>query len=409
VTKLLIATRWWLHLARHPLRDHLVPRWMAWMLVLVQLDAMVDMPATSRLLLAQPWWVAGLAVGALVALQAASERRGVDEVVRHGRFGVVRRQPLGPWEVGAPVFLVGLALCAPLGLLGWLWSRSVGVGVLWAVSAVAPVVWAGSGRPARAALGVIAAGGLGALAQLGGWLAWPLVGLAAVATLPLVGDAALRWPLPPGAAPGGLPWRVRTALGALVQRDLLVLWRTERSLVWWAVSVAPVVGGMVWAARVNGDFGASALVTGAVLALAFVAPLSLAVLAAVARGLGRQLDPPSLPVRAVTRLGGLGVVGSAAVVPSWAAAGVGAHPALGWPHHVQLGAYVAALGLVAASLLALRPRRPDHGVFPYAIAATLLGTLFAGGPLRGALVALGVGGLAWAWGASRLARRREAR
>ena len=111
-----IFTAWWWRLARRPLRDHLVPRLMAWLLILVQLDAMVDFPATSTILLAQPPWTAGAAWASLVGLHALSERHGVDAVLRHGRFAVLRRQPVSRWVAGVPALGLGLALAVAVGI-----------------------------------------------------------------------------------------------------------------------------------------------------------------------------------------------------------------------------------------------------------------------------------------------------
>ena len=301
--RIVLVTRWWWHLAARPLRDHLVPRGMAWLLLLVQLDAMVDMVATSRRLMAQPAWVAAAALGGLTALHAVSERGGVAAGLLHPRFAVLRRQPLGRGALGVPGCLVVVALCLPLALLGWLWSRSVGVGLLWAVAAVPAVAFGGAGRWGRAAVGVAWAAGWAAAAQaLPASASWLLTVGAAFVAVPVVGDTLIRWPVPPGSVPRGLRWRPGSALVALVQRDLLVLWRTDRSGLGTAMLAAPVVVAMVWAARVNGAYAGGALVTGIALAMAFLAPLALSVAAGVARGLGAQFDPPSVPVRPLRRL-----------------------------------------------------------------------------------------------------------
>jgi len=408
------TVRWWWRLAARPLRDHLVPRGVLWLLVLVQVDAMVDAPAVSRQLMAQPPWVAAAAVATLVGLHALAERRGVRATVGHRRFGLLRRQPLGRWEAGAAAGSVLLVLAAPVAGLGWLWSRSLGTGLLWAELAVLPLALAGARRPVGGALAVLAAGVGAGLAQAlwvapAGWASsWVMAGALAPGVAWGAGDVALRWPGPPRAAPTSLgrPWG---PLSALLHRDLVALARTEPALIGASWLAAPVVGAMVWAARVNGGFAGEALVTGTSVALAFLAPLGLSAVAAVARALGPMLDPPSWPVRPGPRLLALAAVASTTLVPSWAAAAVGGRPALGWAHHLHVGGTVTALAFTAAAVVAWRPHRPDHGLYPYVIALCLAATLVPQGPWFGAMGALTAATAAWVAGSWGLRRRRRQR
>jgi hypothetical protein len=127
----------------------------------------------------------------------------------------------------------------------------------------------------------------------------------------------------------------------------------------------------------SGDWAGPALTAGTLVALAAMGPLSLAVPSAIARRLGRRLDPPEWPVTALQRATALAILGGGALAPGWAAAAVAA-PTIGFGH-LRIAAFLSALGAGAAWWVASRPTRPNPGTWPYWLGACLAGALAPGG------------------------------
>jgi hypothetical protein len=221
--------------------------------------------------------------------------------------------------------------------------------------------------PAALVLGVLQAWPAAAL---------PVALLGAAIAVPVAGAVALTHGEGPSTSPRGVAWQPGGPVRALVLRDLLLLWRAERSLLLSGFALAPIVGVMVLAARVNGPFEGGTLATGTRVAMAFAAPLGLSMLAACVRHLGAAWDPPSWPISTPTRAAAMAIVASVAILPSWAAASVGGAPALGLVDHAHLGGFVLAVSLGAAAVVAHRPSKPDQGLFPYWVAACLAASMW---------------------------------
>jgi hypothetical protein len=135
-----LVARWWWTLAAASLRARLLPRFLIWAMVLVQLDAMANLAEASKLLRALPAWMAGACGAALVALHVVSEARIVRDAVLDERFGVLRRQPLGPWQAGPAVASILSAIALPMGLVGGLWTRSASGALVWGIVTVLPML-----------------------------------------------------------------------------------------------------------------------------------------------------------------------------------------------------------------------------------------------------------------------------
>lgn len=357
------TTRWWWRSRRNQLVSHLLPRFVLWFLVSVQVDAMASLEATSRALLAQPPWASALLFLGLTTTVLVDERRFVRQLVLGPGAEVLRRQPVPPWAHGPGVALLLTTVATPLlgaGLLAW---RSPTAPLLWGAAALLPVLLVA----ARQHLLALAALAVGAAAVLVGhgwpWLRLPVAILLGAGVVPLLGQVAFHHALPHEGLPVGAPWRSRSQLAAVVQRDLLVLWRRERPLLLSAASAAPVAAVVVGAARINGPFRGWTLAIAASVLLVMVGPASLAALAALVRHLGAQLDPPRWPLSAVGRATALVVVAAVPVSPAWAGAALAGGADLGLSAQAGVAALATSVCTGAAAFAALRPRRPDHGLF----------------------------------------------
>lgn len=403
---LLLAWWWWRAVAR-PLRSHIVVRWILLLLLLVQLDAMSNLAAASQQLRAAPPALAALALGGLVGLHAVSEVRATRDLLLSRRSSLLRRQPVRGLDHGPAVAGILAVLTAPVGGLGLLWYRDPAAGILWAGLAAGPTLLWAARRRLGALIGAGLAAGLAALGQRWPVLMAPLALGIWLATVPLVGHGVVIWAEDHEGLPVRLPWRPQTAAGALLQRDLICLWRRERGLLLGFVAAAPVLGLAVAAMRINGPTEAPGLAVGTVVGLSLIGAGVLNVLGALARHLGSQLDPPAWPIPALHRAAGLTTLAGLALAPSWAAAAVGGSPTLGPAGHLQIAAFVVAVSAGASWAVCARPGKPDYGLFPWWIALCLAGALLH--PGWGIVVALllALGAL---WRATRaLVRHRWAR
>ncbi|HHO51752.1 MAG TPA: hypothetical protein ENK18_12970 [Deltaproteobacteria bacterium] len=382
----LLLVRWWWRLVARPLRDHGVIRWFLLSLLWVELDAMINLAEASRQLRGAPPALAALALGALVSLQAISEARITRDLILSRRSALLRRQPVPGWTHGPAVAGILAVLVAPVGGLGLLWYRTPTAGLLWTGLAMSPaLLWAGR-RPLSALGATAAAAGLAAAAQRWPGAMAPLAGAIWLVVIPGAGLGTVAWAEDHEALPHRIPWRPRSAVGALLQRDLICLWRRERRLVLRSLGIASLLGLVVAAMRINGPTAAPGLAVGGLVGLSFVAPGALSALGALGRHLGPQLDPPTWPIPALHRAAGLAVIGATTLAPSWAAAAVGGAPILGPSGHLRIAAFVIAVSAGASWALCARPDRPDYGLFPWWIALCLASTLLH--PVLGGLGAL---------------------
>ena len=306
------------------------------------------------------------------------------------------------WAYGPGVAaLLGL-LAVPVGAvaIAWYGPHTPAGALLWTAATTAPMVlWAGR----RRTLAMLAAA-LGAAAVAVGqahpaWL-WPLA-LGMGGWVPVLGLAFGRLAHEGRGATRSWRWRPTSVTTALIHRDLLALWRCDRAVVWQALGLAPLVGAVVAAFRINSRASAEVLTRVTLVSLAVAGPLCLIAVAAVARRLGPVLDPARWPTRPRQRATALWGVGIALLLPSWAAATVGGAPTLGPGGHSQAAGLVAALAAGAAAFVAHRPRRTNHGLFLWWIGLCLAGSLSVP-PISAALALIALGA-ATRW----LARRRE--
>jgi hypothetical protein len=401
---LVATTRWWLRTLAPSLVPHLVPRFLAWAMVAVQLDAMVNMADVSRELLRRPPWASVAAFVAVGGLLLLDERVFVRHLVLGPAMGVLRRQPVPLWAHGPGVALLLAAVLAPAAGVGWLAWRAPFAGPLWVALLLSPMGLAAAGFRVLPTL-VLAIGGV--VIAIGHDRPWVhlLLGLAAVALSVLwLGRLAVLHASPPTAPPAALPWRPRSALGAIVARDALVVWRLDRARLLGAMAYAPFVGLAVAAARRNGPYVGSHLAAGIIVAMALLGPTCLGVCGELARRLGSSFDPPQWPVTAARRAVALLVMALVPLSPAWAAAVVAGGADLGADDHLRVIAVMLAVSAGAAAFVALRPARPDHGIFPWYLALVLALTWLGGAPLAAGL-AVGAAAVT----ALALERRRMAR
>src|SRR5688572_17115420 len=99
----LALARWVHRVTRPDLAAYLVPRWIALLLVIVELDVIVDWSALARSVAALPAASIGAVAAIGCALAAEDARRLIDATLRGPRLAVLRRQPLtGPrWGFAA--------------------------------------------------------------------------------------------------------------------------------------------------------------------------------------------------------------------------------------------------------------------------------------------------------------------
>ncbi len=378
-----ILARWVRRDARGDLLAWLAPRWLAIGLGCSQIDAMVSWTATGRAWRAQPVWVAFAAAILVIGVNAVESRRLVARLLLGPRLGALRRQPVAGATWGPAALVVLAPVAGPLAVIGAIGYGPAG-GALWAGLGVLPALSVASGRHGWAAASLAAVGTVAGLAHGGGVWAWAAAIWAISA--PLAGIGVVRWAADgPSAGPATVPWRPKTALQALVSRDLLVLWRTQRPLLASSLVGVPIAGGIAGMLAWSGDWDSGTLTLAATFGLGACGWLALAGPSAVARGLGKQFDPPEWPVTGLARASSLAVVAGLLLVPGWAAAAVAA-PAIGGGH-LRIAGYVAAISAGAAWWVAARPGRPGVGTWPWWLGACAAGSLLRGGALWTVLIA----------------------
>jgi hypothetical protein len=371
-----VVARWVFRSTRADLLAWLVPRWIALALAVVELDVIVDWGKLARTFRALPAAEVGAGVALAAILAGLDGGRLVRTTLLGPRLATLRRQPVPGREWVAGALVVAVPVAAPLGVLaGMAYAAGLGWVLLWVGVGLVPALAAGGRRRWLGPAGVVAGLVAGAAHATGAPLVWASAAWLAAAAA--VGPLTLAWADDrPHAAPPPVPLRPRGPWTAILHRDLLTLWRTERPLVSGALAGAVVVALPTAGMARSGDWAGSAVTAAAVIALALLGPLSLAAVTAVARRLGRRLDPPEWPVTALQRALALAMVGGGALLPGWAAAAVAAPPiGVG---HLRIGAFVAAIGAGAAWWVASRPTRPNPGTWPYWL-ATCLGAALAPG------------------------------
>ena len=342
-----------------------------------------------------------LAAGGVLLLDG---RGFVRHLVLGPAMAVLRRQPVPLWAHGPGVAVLLAAVLSPAAGVGALAWRAPLAGPLWVALLLSPMGLAAAGFRVWPAL-TLAIGGVGiAIGHGRPWAHAPL-GFAAVAlSVPWLGRLAVLHATPPTAPPIALPWRPRSALGAILARDALVVWRLDRARLVGAAAYAPFVGLAVAAARRNGPYVGSQLAAGIIVAMTLFGPTSLGVCGQLARHLGSSFDPPQWPVTATRRAVALLGMALVPLSPAWAAAVVAGGADLGADDHLRVIAVMLAVSAGAAAFVALRPSRPDHGRFPWYLALVLASTSLGGAPLAAGL-AVGAAAVT----ALALERRRMAR
>lgn len=327
----------------------------------VQLDAMVDWPATWALVDAAPAWAHGGVVAALLALFGLGARRFVRRTWL-GSHEFLLRQPLSPVDRGLPsLALLGLIM-VPLPLIGGLATGSAMTAGTWGL--LGAVGLAGLAGPRGWGLGAVV--GVGCAATLAK-LHPGLEGLIAVATLawgiPALGHAARGWAIEGSKSETSLLPRPTGPVLALLHRDTLVLAREPSRHLLEPWIVAAVLGVVVMLARRN-NADSGGLVAGAgLVGLGLAGLVAHGGLTAVVRRLGRAFDPPHWPVRARQRAGALVLLAAGLVAPSWAVAAVGGWPVLSVADQLaQIAIWWGLAGAVAWTVVR-RPGRPTLGTF----------------------------------------------
>jgi len=376
----------------------LLPGWLVLAFVGSQLYDQFDWAGLSAALSGRPPVEAGATAGALIGAWALLWGSTLRATALSPELAPLWRQPVPDraWTVAiAPIIgLVG----APLAVCSLLWaSPNPGAqALLWLGSWLVPGLAVAAGGPRG--LGLAAAGLVLGGALIGAGRAWPtwtpaLVALAWAGALPTVSRTYHRLRQPSARRRRRLPWRPRTALGAVLRRDLLCLWRRERGTVLMCLVPPVPVAAVVLALRFRAhtvDPAAATLVL-----LAASAPLSAHLLGRLAARLGRRLDPPEWPVAPWLRSLGLVIVGWLALAPAWAGSMAG--HASSWPSQIGLW---AALGAGAA--WAVAGGRVNLGAYLWWILAALAVVLAPLGPVLG----VGLAGIGAAAAKVRLTRRR---
>ncbi len=356
--------RWVWNRRRNAVLRHVVPVVTVILFAVVQAEAVVDFHRLSAELHALPAPQVGVLAGGLLGLFALAERRSAVGLLWSDTLSVAWRQPVPDraWSVATGV--VFAALCVPTWALAVLFYGPTGLAAaaLWCVAwssvlgaATLPgrrTLWAGPVW--LAAVTVIAAGH--ALPSLQ-WLFALLSGAAFVA----LWGSAYRRSVPRLYAPPRVGFgRARGWLSGLVIRDLLVVWRTDRTVLLGPLTGAPLVGAVVWALHHNGGLVGGDLGAGAVAILAMVAVSIAHALDTLCGALGRRLDPPQWPISVPQRALALAVVAGLCLAPSWAAAAVAA-PELGLAGHARVLEFVVLCSVGGAWFVAARHRRVHVG------------------------------------------------
>lgn len=320
----MLVTKLCLRLVAQRLDRRLTQSWMGVLLVLVFLLPILDVTRLRAALSAHTPAESALLGALLPLVLALTSRRGLRSVFfgRHVSFLV--RQPIAPWRwsvgLALPLLLAGL----PLLLLAALHpgAHPLARVSLW-LSCWAPVAIALSGHRWRlVALTASASGGFFALSAAAPSLLPLWSGLGLGWALLLTGRSYLRGAT---AGPGRQlvwSWRPRTALGALVQRDVLCLLRLEPRSLLTAPLAGIAAGAMQGQLEQKQTFSAEGLTDSAAALLALGAiPALIGVVGRLLEQLRGRLMPPGWPVSAAMRATSLGLVAMGASTPALAAVG----------------------------------------------------------------------------------------
>ncbi|MCA9493046.1 MAG: hypothetical protein KC621_24110 [Myxococcales bacterium] len=381
------VARWMVRTTRGPWLQVAVPRLTALAFVAVQLDAMVDWSATTRMLRARAPLEALVAAALVVLLTGTSERRAARRLLLGDRHAVIRRQPVSGSLFGPGVTALLSPLAVPAASLGLLWHGSWWGALLWGSATLCPTVAFAADRPLLG-LGATLPAAVGVLLAQAVPAVLPLVGAVAAALgVPAAGKTFVRSEVVGLSPAGSLRRGLRGPVTALLHRDLLALWRMDRPTLLSALATAVPAGLVIHAMRVNGPFGDEATLTGAAIWLVLAGLIALQLPAAAALRTGHAQDPAHWPTTAVQRVGATGLLVAVGLFPTWlAVAALGHLPPLASLRLLLLG---AALIGGASWWSAASPTRARHGSWLWwsglCLAATLLPQAWP------ALVVLGVG------------------
>ena len=344
--RLVLLTTLCLRLVARRLDRRLTQSWMGLLLVLVFLLPILDVDRVRAALGAQDPLTAAWANTLLIAGLALISRAGLRAVLLGPHMAALVRQPIPPlrWSLAlvVPMATAGIPLLAiaalhpgPAPVL-----RVVSWGALWA-----PVAIAVAGHSATRSVVAVAVAAVLMAVTAGPVGPWPLLAVAWAAW------ASGRW-MVWGATRGpsgtmSLSWRPRTPIGAVVQRDVLCLLRTEARGVAAAPAAGLVAGAMMAQLQRKETFAPDGLTDSAAVLLVMGAiPALIAVVGRLLERLRGQLIPPGWPVSAGLRAASLVLLAGLAASPALAA--VGAASPL--PRAPLLGLEALALAVGAALL-----------------------------------------------------------
>jgi len=359
----MVLARWVFRATRDRVGAIVLSRWLVVLFVLIQVDAMVDWSATHRIIGEQPPWLVGTTVGALLLAMASQERKAVADLLYEERHALLWRQPLPARHWSVAIAMPLIAVGSPLIALAVIAYGPTAVGAialflgLWCLPAVliARGSWVlGVGVTALAA-------GVATVAHALPMVQIPLAAAVWLGLAATLGPAYIAAASRPVKVPKPRSWRPRSPIGALLHRDLLCLWRTERSLVLSCLVVAAPIAAVTWGLRVNGHIGPAGLATATIVGLGFAAPVMMGALARLPIRLGSQLNPPSWPISALTRFRSWALLAGLLLAPSWAAAATMGKPID--PEHVRVGVFLLPICAGAALFLARRRGQVNVGAF----------------------------------------------
>lgn len=278
----------------------LIPVYFAVLLGLVQLDALVHWPLVRERIAALPT-IEFVAWGAGLLLMIALVSQGAFVGLARSPFsGWLRRQPLDSFQVG----FLQLASTLPVWplLLGWAWLFDQPLALIWALVALTALVqakrlrWLAFATLTFVSVAIQNLHDLGALLNLLWWLTLLPVGrwYLHVQLKDTAVQSSKRWPISPTAA--------------IACRDLLCLWRTDRSVFYSAWVLTLLCGLMAFAIARHGVIvGDDALLT-YVIFLFLLSITAYGALESLVTKLGPQrLVEPRWPVSRVQRVSAMGI------------------------------------------------------------------------------------------------------
>lgn len=283
--------------------------WIGMLLGVVQLWTAVDWEAVARAIdgIGAARGVVGGALVLLVAREVAPLR------VEAPFARLLPRPAHGPVLLPSALLAAGPALAAAILFPGGPLLRGIG----WAGIAL----WAGSPAAWIPAL---------AAATAGEWIGDHLGAVRLLVDLPLLVSAGWR-PLALAAPARTAAWRPGSALGVLVGRDLLCLWRTDRGVILGALASAPFPAALVWGLRENGHLRGGDLARAVAVLLCVVALGPAAGLGRLRERLAGHFFPRAWPASARLRVGSLLAVFLLLLAPTHVAMAAVSGPAVAAP------------------------------------------------------------------------------